>query len=66
MIREVKLYSHDLRKIADALDVLQTSHGIKVTTFQCGNLVVTVDESNHQLDGRSIYVTGITNATNSH
>lgn len=61
----IKLYAHDLRGIADALDNLGTAHGIKITTFKYGSLTVTVDEISDQKDGRSLFVTSISDSIQS-
>ena len=55
----IKLYAHDLRGIADALDNLGTAKGIRVTTFKYNNLTITIDETSDQMDGRSLFVTDI-------
>ncbi len=55
----MKLYPHDLRGIADALDSFKTAKGIKITNFQYGNLTITVEQLEDQRDGKSLYVTGI-------
>lgn len=55
----MKLYAHDLRGIAMALESLEKASGVKVTTFEYHALTVTVDETDSKLDGRSLYVTEI-------
>lgn len=62
-MNRLKLYSHSLRGLADALDQMAQAKGIKVTSFQYSNLLIHVDYLNDQMDGTSIYVTGIEDAS---
>lgn len=61
----IKLYSHTLRGIADALDSFQTASGVRITNFQYHNLMITVESISDQKDGTTLFVTGIRDATTS-
>lgn len=60
----LKLYKHDLQGLADALASFENKPGaVRINTFRYHNLVITVDYTENQMDGASIYITGIEDAS---